>query len=65
MIMKFKEELQKTYTDDFYYDLFYGGYIAPEKMLVSDEDIKKVQEAMAVIEQYKQSGIEQGKFIES
>ncbi len=40
-------------TDDFYYDLFIGGYFKPEKFL--DEDsAQKVKEAIKVIEDYEQ-----------
>lgn len=52
--MKLKNEnLESVATDDFYYDLFIGGYFKPEKFL--DEDsAKKVKEAIKTIENYEQ-----------
>ncbi len=43
----------KISTDDFFYDLFDGGYIKPEKLLKNKDDIKKVQEAISVITEFK------------
>jgi len=52
--MKLKNEnLESVATDDFYYDLFIGGYFKPDKFL--DEDsAKKVKEAIKTIENYEQ-----------
>lgn len=41
-------------TDDFLYDLFEGGYIKPEKILVNTEDIEKVLDAVKTIKEFEQ-----------
>jgi hypothetical protein len=46
--MEFKKDAEIT-TSDFWYDLFEGGYIKPEEVLVSEEDIKEVKAARAVL----------------
>ncbi len=52
--MKLKNEnLEPEATDDFYYDLFIGGYIKPEKFL-DEESAQKVREAIKVISEYEQ-----------
>lgn len=45
----------KIVTDDFYYDLFDGGYIKPEKLLKNQEDIDKVKNAIEIIKDFKES----------
>ena len=45
----------KIVTDDFFYDLFDGGYINPEKLLKNQEDIDKVKNAIKVIKDFKDS----------
>jgi len=50
--MKFKKNA-KVETSDFYYDLFEGGYISPKKLLVDKEDTDRVNEAIRVIEEFK------------
>jgi hypothetical protein len=57
--MKFKEG-SKIETGDFYYDLFYGGYIKPEDILVNKDDIIKVNNAIRVLEEFESSATEQG-----
>jgi hypothetical protein len=54
--MKFKKlkEDEIIATDDFWYDLFYGGYIDPEKLLVHSEDIEKVKEAIEVLKEFEE-----------
>lgn len=42
-------------TDDFWYDLFDGGYLTPESLLEDEEDIQKVKEAMAVLSEFRES----------
>jgi len=44
--------LSTASTDDFYYDLFLGGYFKPEKFL-DEESAKKVKEAINIINQYE------------
>ena len=50
--MKLLEGISKKYSDEPYYDLFDGGYIKPEKLLDSEEDIKKINDAVKVIEDF-------------
>lgn len=45
----------KIVTDDFFYDLFNGGYIKPEKLLKNQEDIDKVKNAIEIIKDFKDS----------
>lgn len=53
MELKLKQkELPSTSTDDFYYDLFLGGYFRPDRFL-DEESAKKVQEAINIINQYE------------
>lgn len=47
------QEFSEQGTDNFWYDLFDGGYIKPETFL-EDESAKKVKEAILVLEEYKQ-----------
>ncbi len=56
--MKFKKDAEIA-TDDFYYDMFDGGYIKPEKLLESKEDVDKVKEAIKVIKLFKKSAEQQ------
>jgi hypothetical protein len=55
--MEFKKNV-KIETDDFYYDLFLGGYIKPEKLLANRDDIKRVQDAIDVIDDFYNSAEE-------
>jgi len=52
--MKIKENLEIT-TDDFWYDLFMGGYIRPEEICEDKEDIEKIKEAMIILKKFKWS----------
>lgn len=52
--MEFKKDAQIT-TSDFWYDIFDGGYIKPENLLKSPEDIKKVQEAIKTLKEFHDS----------
>lgn len=56
--MKIKKDLNIA-TGDFWYDLTKGGYLKPEEMLVYVEDIKKVKDAIKVIEDFEDSCEEQ------
>jgi len=51
--MEFLTKLKPLETDDFYYDLFYEGYIDPEKLLKNKEDIDEVKDAIYVIKKFK------------
>lgn len=50
--MQTKTDAQLVSTDDFFYDLFDGGYINPRDLLV-EEDAKKVEAAMLVIRNFE------------
>ena len=52
--MKIKENLDIT-TDDFYYDLFMGGYLKPENLCENKEDAERVRAAMEVLKDFEQS----------
>ena len=45
-------DLESVSTDDFYYDLFQGGYFKPEKFL-DEISAEKVKEAIDIINQYE------------
>lgn len=49
--MEFKKNA-KIKTDDFFYDLFLGGYIKPADILVNDVDIQSVENAISVIREF-------------
>lgn len=49
--MEFKENVKIT-TDDFFYDLFLGGYIKPKDILVNEDDIARVNDAIDVIQDF-------------
>ena len=46
--MEFKKKV-KISTDDFWYDLTDGGYITPEDVLVNENDVKKVKDALETL----------------
>ena len=50
--MKFKQGVEIT-TDDFWYDLFEGGYIKPDEILERSPDITKVENAIELIKRFK------------
>ena len=52
--MKLKKDATLT-TDDFWYDLFDGGYIKPEKLLEDQVDINSVEEAISILEDFRES----------
>ena len=39
-------------TDDFWYDLFEGGYIKPSKLLENKEEVKRVNEAIKTLKEF-------------
>lgn len=49
--MQVKDDASVT-TDDFFYDLFDGGYIEPER-LVDEVSAARVRDAMEVIEEFR------------
>ncbi len=42
-------------TDDFWHDLFEGGYIIPEVVLEDDDDIEAVNNAIEVLRDFRES----------
>lgn len=50
--MEFKFNKKKITTDDFWYDLFDGGYIKIETVLKDKEQIKQVLEAKEILKQF-------------
>lgn len=40
-------------SEDFWYDLFDGGYINPEQILEDQESIDKINKAIEVLEEFK------------
>lgn len=49
--MKYKDV--KISTDDFWYDLTDGGYIKPEEILEDPKDVKKIKDAIEIINRWK------------
>ena len=54
-----KETKANAFTTDFYYDLFLGGYIEPENYLENESDAQRVNDAIAVIEEFHESCVAQ------
>jgi hypothetical protein len=52
--MKIKKNY-KASTTDFWYDLTDGGYLKPEKICANKEDAQRVLEAIRVLEEFKNS----------
>lgn len=54
MKFKFKKDAEPIETtDDFFYMLFYGGYIKPEEYLEDEEQIKKLNNAISLIKEFR------------
>lgn len=61
---KFKKDAQPIgLSEDFFYMISDGGWCKPEKFL-EEEDAKKIREAINLIKQYEEQGIEEGFFKE-
>lgn len=60
--MKTKER-EPMPTDDFYYDLFIGGYFNPNEFLEESKDAYEIVKAMAIIGEYKKA-LEENNLIE-
>ena len=58
--MKFKKLDEPVCTSDPYYDLTLGGYIKPEELLESEEDIEAVKAAIETIESFFEEAEEAG-----
>ena len=50
--MKFKKDASVS-TNDFWYDLTDGGYINPRDLLEDEADIEKINEAIAIVEDFR------------
>lgn len=50
--MKFKDGVE-TATSDFWYDLFEGGYLTPSEFVEDESEAKKLEEARALLMNYK------------
>lgn len=51
-MFKFKQNLETIYSSDYLYDLFYGGYIDPQKILQNPEEIIQVDNAIETIQSF-------------
>lgn len=58
--MKFKKVSEPIITDDVYYDLFEGGYISPNRMLIDDQDKDDVAEAIYIVKTFLEEAQNQG-----
>ena len=52
MNWKFKKGVE-VYTEEFWYDLTLGGYLCPEKLLIDEEQIKKLNEAIEIVSSFE------------
>lgn len=52
--MKIKKNC-KASTSDFWYDLTLGGYLKLEKICEDKQDIKRINEAIAIIKEFQDS----------
>lgn len=57
--MRFKEDAETVYSDNPYYDVIDGGYIDPDKLLIS-EDAVKVNEAIETLSSFLAEAEENG-----
>lgn len=53
--MELKQDADPIASSDFWYDIFEGGYIKPENILLNDSDIQAVQDARRVMENFRDS----------
>ena len=56
MDFKFRDDLGEDFclwTDDFWYDLFEGGYIDPRKVLADESQIEAVENAIKVLQDFR------------
>lgn len=53
MTMKFKADAEQTATSDFWYDLFEGGYLKPEKFIEDPEEVERLENARQLLMEYK------------
>ena len=53
--MEIKDGLEKKSTTDFYYDLMVGCYISPFDFCKDPKDIKRLFNAITVIQEFEES----------
>lgn len=53
--MKLKANLEPIASSDFWYDLIYGGYIEPGRILESETDETDVLDAIEILIKFKQT----------
>lgn len=58
--MKFKKAKEPIYSSDPYYDLFDGGAIKPEKLLVDKAEAKLVRESIKKVRAFLDEAVEVG-----
>lgn len=56
----FKKQVDTVYTEDFFYDLFQGGYIKPSDFLETLDSIVELQRAIDKIEHFREEAIKRG-----
>lgn len=54
-LSKREKQFAAMSADDFWYNLTLGGYIKPEELLESQEDIDKVNAAVKTLKDFQQS----------
>ena len=52
--MNFKENIAIA-TDGFWYDVFEGGYISPENLLVDPEEISRINNAIEILKEFRKA----------
>lgn len=57
--MQLKEGAVPVVTEAFWYDLVDGGYIDPRDLLDNENDIKRVFEAIEVLEEFQEIAAEE------
>ncbi len=57
--MELKKGLEVS-TDDFWYDLTYGGYLKPEEMCANPRDAERVNAAIALLQEFQQACEKEG-----
>lgn len=60
MTMKFKKDAERTATSDFWYDLFEGGYLKPEKFIENPKVAKRLEDARNLLMEYKSELMDSG-----
>lgn len=53
MKFEFNKDADIICTDDFFYDLFVGGYIRPESILTNENQIEELSKAISLVEDFE------------